>query len=196
MPDVVIENPIINSPFKEPQHHFKFTEDGITDQIIPARRKSAYFVPIPQARKKSKQERLPFETEWTADRYQENEFINYVRGKVAIWRQGGYQGVTRTTHHLLDYWQNPERDHRLYFCQIEALETIIYITEVAKRYGDTYIHNELSRSNEVANPELFRIALKMATGSGKTVVMAMIITWHILLISWPTPKTPALQTPS
>src|SRR5439155_7064789 len=80
----------------------------------------------------------------------------------------------------LEYWQRPERDRRLFFCQIEALETAIYLTEVASKYGDAWIENELRRVNEDANPLLFRIAFKMATGSGKTVVMAMLIAWQAL----------------
>jgi type III restriction enzyme len=81
---------------------------------------------------------------------------------------------------LLEYWINPDRERKLFFCQIEAAETAIYVTEVAKRYGDTWIENEIRLSNEDANPPLFRIAFKMATGSGKTVVMAMLIAWHVL----------------
>ena len=77
-------------------------------------------------------------------------------------------GITRTTYRLLEYWQRPDRELRLFFCQVEALETLIYITEAAKKYGDAWIENELRRANEDSNPLLFRIACKMATGSGKT----------------------------
>lgn len=178
MPDVVIENPVLNSPFKEPTRHFRFSEDGITDEVVNERRVSAYFIPIPPPKKKGRQ--LSFDTEWTQDRIQENTFINQVRSKVSTWRRGGYQGVTKVTRRLLDYWCNPERDRKLFFCQIEALETAIYITEVAKRYGDTWIENHLRQANADANPDLYRIAFKMATGSGKTVVMAMLIAWHAL----------------
>ena len=78
MRQVVIENPVINSAFAEPRRHFKFTDDGITDEIVEGRRMSAYFVPIAQPKKKGKQ--LVFDTEWTQDRVKENEFINRVRG--------------------------------------------------------------------------------------------------------------------
>jgi type III restriction enzyme len=91
MKQVVIENPVINSPFQEPHRHFKFSEDGITDEIIESRRISSYFVPIPQPRKKNPKQ-LSFDTEWTADRLEENKFINRVRERVSIWRQGNYQG--------------------------------------------------------------------------------------------------------
>ncbi|MGH2593953.1 MAG: BPTD_3080 family restriction endonuclease, partial [Anaerolineae bacterium] len=177
MKQVVIENPILNSPYEEPRRHFRFTDEGITNEVVDARRSSSYFVPIPQPKKRSRQ--LAF-NEWTQDRIEENKFINQIRDKVAVWRKGGYQGITRTTARLLEYWQRLERDRRLFFCQIEARETAIYITEVAKKYGDAWIENSLHRANQDANPLLFRIAFKMATGSGKTVVMAMLITWHAL----------------
>ncbi len=180
MKQVIIENPVINSAFKEPDRHFRFTEEGITDEIVDARRESAYFVPIAPPKKKGKQGQLAFDTEWTQDRLKENKFINRVRERVKMWRIGGYVGVTKTTARLLEYWNNPEREKRLFFCQIEAMETIIYITEVAKKYGDTWIESELREGNETSNPQLFRIAFKMATGSGKTVVMAMLIAWHTL----------------
>jgi len=179
MKQVVIENPIINSPFVEPRRHFRFTEEGITNDIVEGRRISSYFVPIPQAKKKNPKQ-LAFETEWTADRIEENKFINQVRERVALWRKGGYLGITRTTARMLEYWQQSGRERRLFFCQVEALETAIYITEVAHRNGDAWIENELRRANEDANPLLYRIAIKMATGSGKTLVMAMLIAWHAL----------------
>jgi type III restriction enzyme len=180
MKQVVIENPVINFPYLEPNRHFKFTDDGISDEIVEARRISSYFIPIAKPKKKGKATQLSFETEWIKDRIEENKFINRIRGRVALWRQGGYQGITKTTRSLLEYWINPDRERKLFFCQIEAAETAIYITEVAKRYGDTWIENEIRLSNEDANPTLFRIAFKMATGSGKTVVMAMLIAWHVL----------------
>src|SRR5207248_1881077 len=75
---------------------------------------------------------------------------------------------------------DPERDRKLCFCQIEALETAIYLAEAAKKYGDAWIENELRAANADANPLLYRVACKMATGSGKTVVMAMLIAWQTL----------------
>jgi type III restriction enzyme len=178
MKQVVIENPIINSPFIEPARHFRFTDEGISDEIVDARRISTYFIPIAPPKKKGRQ--LTFETEWLAERMKPNDFINDVRERVARWRQGGYVGITKTTNRLLEYWKNSERERKLFFCQVEALETAIYITEVAGKYGDAWIENELRRANEDANPLLFRLAFKMATGSGKTVVMAMLIAWQAL----------------
>jgi type III restriction enzyme len=88
--------------------------------------------------------------------------------------------VTPTTDRLLEYWTNAEREKKLFFCQIEALETAIYITEVAKKYGDAWMENQLREANNASNPGLSRVAFKMATGSGKTVVIAMIIAWQAL----------------
>ncbi len=181
MKQVVIENPILNSPFEEPKRHFKFTEDGITDEVIAERRISQYFVPIPRPKKRSgKEKQLSFDTQWTSDRIEENKLINQIRGAVAKWRRGGYIGVTRITSKLLEYWKREDRERRLFFCQIEALETAIWITEVAGKYGEAWIENRLRQENERSNPLLYRIAFKMATGSGKTVVMAMLIAWQAL----------------
>src|SRR5712692_4962696 len=178
MNQVVIENPIINSPFDEPTRHFRFTDEGITDELIAGRRISSYFVPIAPPKKKGKQ--LQFETEWTQDRIEENRLVNRIRQRVNLWRAGGYVGVTPTTARLLVYWTDPARERRLFFCQIEALETAIYLTEVAKKYGDAWIENTLREANDTSNPGLPRMAFKMATGSGKTVVMAMLIAWQAL----------------
>jgi len=179
MADVVIENPVLNSPFGEPKRHFRFTEDGITDEVVEERRISQYFVPIPRAKKKSAKQ-LSFETEWTADRVEENKEINRIRERVAIWRQGGYVGITKITAKLLEYWKREDRERRLFFCQVEALETAIWITEVAPRYGEAWVENLLRQKNQESNPLLYRIAFKMATGSGKTLVMAMLIAWQAL----------------
>jgi type III restriction enzyme len=178
MPQVVIENPILNSPFAEPTRHFKFTDDGITNEKVQGRRVSSYFIPIARPKKKGKQ--LEFDTEWTQDRIEENRLVNQIRQRVDNWRKGGHPGVTPTTARLLQYWTDPQREKKLFFCQIEALETAIYITEVARKYGDAWIENIILEANDASNPGLFRIAFKMATGSGKTVVMAMLIAWHAL----------------
>ena len=96
MQTVVIENPVINSPFAEPRRHFRFTEDGISNEIVEARRVSQYFIPIAPPRKKGATQ-LACDTEWTADRIQENQFINQVHERVSVWRRRGHPGVTKTT---------------------------------------------------------------------------------------------------
>src|SRR3984957_506429 len=179
MSQVVIENPILNSPFTEPTRHFRFSDEGITNEVIDGRRASSYFVPIAKAKKKGANQ-LQFETEWTQDRIEENKLVNDIRRRVALWRKGGYVGVTPTTARLIAYWIDPNREKKLFFCQNEALETAIYIAEVAKKYGDAWIENTIREANDTSNPGLPRAAFKMATGSGKTVVMAMLIAWHTL----------------
>jgi type III restriction enzyme len=173
----LIDDPILNSPFLEPARHFKFDEEGITNEILTGRRPSSHFVPIARAKKKGKQ--LQFDTEWTKDRIEPNPVVDRIRQRVAAWRQGGYVDVTGTTSRLLAYWTRDLRDKPLFFCQVEAVETAIYITEVARKYGDAWIENDLRAANDTPDPGPSRVALKMATGSGKTVVMAMLVAWQV-----------------
>jgi len=178
MPDTIIENPILNSPFREPDRHWRFTDEGITNEIVETRRASAYFVPIPPPKKKGKQ--LQFDTEWTQDRIEPNDNVNRIRQRVKLWRDREYGGVTQVTRKLLQHWSEPDRENKLFFCQIEALETLIFLTEAAEKVGDNWIKTWLGEVNAASNPGLTRIAMKMATGTGKTVVMAMLIAWHAL----------------
>lgn len=173
---VVIENPILNSPYLEPSRHFKFDDDGITNEIVDARRRSTYFIPIPKPRSKNKQLSLE---DWMGERQKENKLVDRIREQVQQWRKANYFGTTNTTRKLLEYWSDPARENKLFFCQIEALETAIYLTEVADK-ADPSLTAQIRVGNEEANPELYRVAFKMATGSGKTVVMAMLIAWQAL----------------
>lgn len=75
---------------------------------------------------------MQFETEWTS-RIEENQTINRIRERVSLWRRGGWPGVTPTTRRLLDYWTEPSRDRKLFFAQVEAVETAIYIGEVINK---------------------------------------------------------------
>ena len=97
MRQVIIENPVINSPFAEPTRHYRFDDEGITNEILESRRISSYFIPIAKPRKKGRQ--LVLDTEWTQDRQQENKDINRIRDRVSRWRQGGHPEVTKTTGH-------------------------------------------------------------------------------------------------
>ncbi len=99
MKQVVIENPVINSPFREPGRHFKFTDEGITNEVIDGRRSSSYFVPIARPRKKG-QKQLEFDTEWTQDRIEENKLVNQIRARVKLWREGKCHLVADT-----DSWE-------------------------------------------------------------------------------------------
>jgi len=177
--DRVISNPIINSPYHPPAKYFAFDNEGITDRIVEGRRPSSYFVPVPRPRKRGAQQQLDF-PELTADQIKQNEFVNQIRGRVGRWRQLGYPDVTPVTLRLLEYWTDPERDNPVLFCQLEAAETAIYLAEAAPKWGDVWIRNKLGEINEAYSAGLNRVALKMATGTGKTVVMAMLIAWQTL----------------
>jgi type III restriction enzyme len=118
--EVVIENPIINSPFDEPTRHFRFSDEGITNEIENGRRTSSYFVPIAKPKKKGSSQ-LQFDTEWTQDRIEENQLVNDVRRRVTMWRKGGYVGVTPTTSRLLGYWTDPNREKKLFFARTKRL---------------------------------------------------------------------------
>ena len=179
MARVNIDNPVINSPFEEPKRHFKFNSRGITEEIAEGRRRSEYFMPFPKPKKQSGESQLQFELP-DRDLREANTFINNVRTRVAAWRNSGYPGVTLTTRRLLEHWNNPDNEPRLYFCQREAVETAIYLNEYENKQRNDSFHSQLVKANEEANPDLFRVAFKMATGSGKTVVMAMLIVYHTL----------------
>lgn len=97
--DAVIENPVINSPIREPDRHFRFDEGGITSDVLEGRRVSSYFVSIPSARKRGRPR--AFETQWTSDRLEENQTINRIWERVSPWRLGGHQRVTSATRRLL-----------------------------------------------------------------------------------------------
>lgn len=179
MPPTVIENPILNSPYREPTRHFRFDVDGITSEIVDERRRSTYFIPIPSPKKKVAAEQMALPGNWTSEQMQENENINRIRAHVAAWRKAGWPGITATTRELLDYWTQEDRDKPVFFCQIEALETAIYIGEVAGR-EQQWIDNLLREEANKKSGGLYRVAFKMATGAGKTVVMGMLIAWQAL----------------
>ena len=124
MSRVTIENPVINSPFEEPQRHFKFNVRGITEEIAVGRRRSEYFMPFPKPKKQSGEAQILFELP-DRDLREANVFINNVRVQVTAWRNSGYPGVTPTTRRLLEHWNNPDNEPRLFFCQREAVETAI-----------------------------------------------------------------------
>lgn len=176
-----MKSPILNSPYFEPSRYFKADERGLTEDIIESRRPSSFYIPVP--RPKTKQKKMEFNTAegaFGSELQKENEFINKLRVKIKNWRANEYAGITKTSRDLLSYWRDDSRENKLFFCQIEALETLIYINEVAEKAGESWIISELKKASAEANPGLYRLAFKMATGSGKTVVMAMIIAYNTL----------------
>jgi type III restriction enzyme len=179
MPQIVIENPILNSPYREPTRHFRFDANNeITDIIDAGRRGSSYFLPIAAPKKKG----APGLFDTIEEKKAESGHVNNIRQLVKGWRDLGWPDITPVTRALLEHWLAEDRFRPLFFCQIEALETLIFITEVAKqtKYGHDWIEKYLREKAEEAGTDLFRIACKMATGSGKTVVMSMLIAWQVL----------------
>ena len=183
MASTFYERPILNSPYAKPRFHHPLDEHGQPLGLPPVegRRPSKFIVPVPAARRRgaAAQGALPLET------YSDSAIVNEIRGHVQAWRDlpgGADWGVTPTTQRLLEHWRSPNfSGQRPFFCQIEAVETLIWLTEVARsRRQYANLWRAIEAANAEANPELFRIALKMATGAGKTTVMAMIIAWQTL----------------
>jgi type III restriction enzyme len=175
-----IKDPVIDSPFVAPARHFKFEDGEITGEIAEGRRPSQYFMAVPAPRRKTKAAKQTSLEGFAEDKVVENSEINYLRMKVGHWRSQGYPGAASVSKRLLRHWTDENRERKLFFCQVEALETAIYITEAADKLGDTRPKSYLREVNAESNAGLPRMAFKMATGSGKTVVMAMLIAWHML----------------
>lgn len=175
------ERPILNSPYRMPELHHPLDDNGqpLEGEPTQGRRPSRFIIPVPASRKKiaAQQASLGLET------YEENALINDIRRYVDEWRRqpdpAKWQ-VTHTTQRLLEHWRHYKFAGAIpFFCQIEAVETAIWLTEVApKRQAGKNFLDRITQANEEANPGLSRLALKMATGSGKTTVMAMLIAWQ------------------
>lgn len=175
-----LSNPILNSPFDPPERHFELGLHGPTGKILDGRRPSESFIPVPVTKKnKASQETFDFDS--TGERREVNTLINDIRREVERWRGMNWNGVTPYTRKLLTHWSaGPHRDDPVFFCQREAVETAIFLAEVAGRHGTGDYRRRLEPENALHNDGLPRVALKMATGSGKTVVMAMLIAWQTI----------------
>jgi type III restriction enzyme len=179
MDENALDNPILNSPYDPPAAHFELGPDGPTGVVAPGRRRSESFIPVPPSRKgKHAQQQLDLDA--AGERIEQNTLINDIRHAVDRWRAGNYNGVTPMTRKLLQYWSAPERDEPVFFCQREAAETAIYLAEAAGRHGNPDFRTRIDPENVLHNDGLPRVALKMATGTGKTVVMAMLIAWQTI----------------
>lgn len=180
-----LSDPVLNGPYDPPERYFEIGPDGPTGVVKPGRRPSESWVPIPATRKgrasgQGVQESLDFDA--TGERREINTLINDIRREVERWR-ASYLGVTPITRKLLQHWSDPARgEDRVLFCQREAVETAIFLAEVAGRgsHSGADWRRRLDEHNAIHNARLPRTALKMATGSGKTVVMAMLIAWQTL----------------
>ena len=184
--------PILNSPYKRPELHWELDTSGQpTQKILEYRRPADFVTPIPKPKKRrsSDQEVLTFEEgdgiSTKEQQYDTRSLINEIRGLVDTWRSNPNASqwqVTPETARLLQHWRHHEFNGvRPFFCQIEAIETAIWLTEVAphSQTGKRIIEY-IASANRDANPELMRVALKLATGAGKTTVMAMIIAWQTI----------------
>ncbi|MFZ1268510.1 MAG: DEAD/DEAH box helicase family protein, partial [Anaerolineae bacterium] len=161
-----------------------------TQRIIENRRRAEFITPVPKPRKRKgsgQQQQFIFDEgaglSTQQQQYDPTPIINALRQRVDQWRaipNAAHWGVTPETARLLEHWRHhPFNNARPFFCQIEAVETAIWLTEVAPndRTGKVFLEH-LANANHDANPELLRLALKLATGAGKTTVMAMIIAWQ------------------
>ncbi len=197
MTERFFEQPILNSPYTYPKQHWELDDDGQpTNRFLPSRRSARFITPVPKPRKRRApaadqphqqqmvlDEGLGLSTDEQA--YDATSAINAIRERVDKWRtlpDPATWQVTPETARLLQHWRHyPFHGIRPFFCQIEAVETAIWLAEVApQRQSNADLLGTLRRANEQANPNLYRIALKLATGAGKTTVMAMLIAWQTI----------------
>ncbi len=149
---------IINSPYKRPGQHWEQASDG-TLNLIDERRAAGYEI---------------IDTRNNTRRTEELKLVNEIRARLGDWQGADYPGITSITRRLLEHWHDPEqRQHPLYFCQLEAIETLIWWIESPAEYRQGIVMPGDGGPWE-------RLCNKMATGTGKTTLMAMIITWQVL----------------
>ena len=185
------EKPILNSPYGFPSRHWELDASGQpTNRIIERRRLAEFITPIPKPKKRRQttQQEIVFNEghglSTAEQQYDPTPIINALRQKVDQWREisdPGQWRVTPETARLLQHWRHHKFSSvRPFFCQVEAAETAIWLTEVAPTLGKeaAAILEHVDAANEQANPGLARLALKLATGAGKTTVMAMLIAWQ------------------
>ena len=164
MAKTTIDHLIINTPYVEPERHWRYERETRTFDLVEGRRPAGYVVASGESK--------AFDDPGI---FVEIPLVNQIRPRVAAWRESGWPGVSSITKRLLEHWRDPEEfeARRFFFCQLEAVETIIWLTEAtaAERVGI-----EIPGDGGA----FMRQCCKMATGSGKTIVMAMVIAWHIL----------------
>lgn len=192
MTNQFFEKPILYSPYAYPSRHWELDDTGQpTQRIVENRRRAEFITPIPKAKKQKaapQQASLLFDDGLSsqAQLYAHTAIINGVRQEVDRWRRlpnANDWRVTPETARLLQHWRQHEFSSiRPFFCQVEAIETAIWLTEVAPqagKAGERFLEH-LVNANHDANPEIMRLALKLATGAGKTTVMAMLIAWQTI----------------
>ncbi|MEW5922239.1 MAG: BPTD_3080 family restriction endonuclease [Bacillota bacterium] len=164
MSQTTIDRLIINSPYEEPKLHWRYDREKRLFSLEEGRRRAGYVV----ASESSKAFDDP-------GIFVEIPLVNDIRKRVNAWRETGYTGVTSITRRLLEHWHDPEEHEirRFFFCQLEAVETLIWLTEAPSTE-----HVGIEIPGDGGN--FIRRCCKMATGTGKTIVMAMVIAWHVL----------------
>ncbi len=165
------ETPILNVPHDPPTRYWELDAENVaTSELKTGRRPSTGRVAaIPGSAITVGAAHEPFRT------------INAVRGHVEAWRAGGWKGTSVETRRLLEHWHGGESQPRPFFCQREAVETAIWLCEAGPKLQSPEwreVDLILRSANREHNDGLPRIALKLATGTGKTVVMAMLMAWH------------------
>jgi type III restriction enzyme len=193
MANPFFERPILNSPYVLPLRHWELDAQGQpTQKIIENRRRAEFITPIPKPKKRkisARQEEIVFDEgkglSTKGQQYDPTSIINELRQHVDQWRtlpNPSQWQVTPETARLIQHWRHHDFDEvRPFFCQVEAAETAIWLTEVAPQSkSGKRILDHLAAANKDANPELMRFALKLATGAGKTTVMAMLIAWQTI----------------
>ncbi len=176
MTEFEVPEPIICSPFEEPDRHWHLQE-GVAPELRSGRRPAMYFYRRPD------EEQGDDSFEASAGIAIELKLVNLIRDRVAEWRRLSYPSESRVTNELLSYWRREGRQHRLFFAQLEAAETIIFLTEARHDLlqGLEIPPDEPSDKQKADGIKAFRrYACKMATGSGKTTVMGMLAAWSIL----------------
>lgn len=174
--DFQVETPILNSPFLEPSRHWRI-EEGTPPRMEEGRRRPVYFYRPPSydVSKEGMEEEIGYEIELL--------LVSRIRKRLAEWRGAGYPGASKITLELLAYWERQGREKRLFFAQREAAQSIIFLTEARSDFlqGITITLDEPSDKQKADGIHAFkRLACKMATGSGKTTVMGMLVAWSIL----------------
>jgi type III restriction enzyme len=170
-----VATPILNGPFDPPQEHWNIESDKPSVRM-PGRRKAGYFYRPPQAPGGK-------EGESGAGEWRELELVTLIRDRMAKWREDGRPGLTRASAELVAYWHREGRKQRLFYAQLEAAETIVFLNEARADYlqGIVVPLDEPSEERKCEGFTVFkRLCCKMATGSGKSTVMAMLAAWSIL----------------
>lgn len=169
-----VPTPILNGPFDEPARHWHL-EEGVPPEERPGRRMAGYYYRDPR---KGVQDSTGSRGVW-----REMPLVNLIRDRVREWRAAGRPGISRVTGELFDWWQREGRHPRLFFAQREAVETVIFLTEARQdfRQGITLPRDDPSPERAAEGYAGFeRRCAKMATGSGKSTVAAMLAAWSIL----------------